>query len=1480
MLPKRLLSGKRFSSAALVLAVWATAAVAGTNAGFTASITSPTSVRNPQVGQVIELTVAVQGAVSAKGMLLTVKYDADLFSFDGFAPSRFIRNLRSLPGTPILGEDGLTTTEEGGTQLGSSTTPASGSGVLGTLSFTVTGEIPLEGTHISVLAVQLNASATDTDDLLFPPGTFGIRFLRVFPNALFDFIVERFHNRAFVTWSSTNRGLDDQILYRPVDTATWLTATNPLKTQYPTPVVDAFKRLVQGGIDPATADSAHIQQILGTPLDAASFRSLRDLAFILNSRRHRIPLTGLQLNTQYEYTASSVGILGQLSASYPGTFLTRAAPDLRPLALFQFDVQPGVDSALLRWFTDRPADTRYVVALVDSAAAPGGEAATALVRADTLDEQGANVHIAELTGLLPGRTYSFSITSRRVGVDDLVTGGQLTEFQARTTRTGTFRTRGAALPLRFLGPPHRVIGSTSAVIDFQLNQPVEAFVDFGPLSSSSAQTGSAVTYTDTAFSGEVLTAHSIVLSGLEPSVVYRYRIRVLTAGGDSINTDPRGNSQWSRDLQFTTSVESDTLPPEIVEGPLAITRRTLAILHWSTDVPTTGSVFFGSLGSGGTLGTADEVEIVDLTPSGAPRFDQKHVITITGLTRRTNYGFRIESVAANGRTAIFDPLGSLSSGAAKLARALQPPGGAGSFTTTNTVDTQFPVILSGPTITSKTHDTAVVEWTTDEPADSEARFGAEGLDESVTSGDNELSHKLVVSNLDPGTSYSYVVGSTDASGNGATESSPAIFTTDPEVDLTAPAIIQGPTVVYKSDRSATIQWTTDEDATAQVDFGTTSALGFVRTSSATAQVHELALTNLNPGTQYSYKVSSADLSNNGPTQSAVLTFTTDSQADLTSPVLSSISATPTNTTAIIRWTTDEQADSFVDFGTAEGQLDTKVGDVADVTAHELVLTNLTASTQYFYTVGSIDRANNPLTQSAVLSFTTLGSADLTPPATPASLRGTAGSGQAILTWTANTEVDLAGYNVYRRTGAADFAAIATRIAQAAYTDQGLANGTAYEYRITAIDRNATPNESSPTSALSVTPTASASPSAPTGLTRQGDVLQPTLVFADATPVTAGAALTYTIQVSTQPDFSDVTTSTSDLVQGSGGAGTGKTAWTISRTLEEGGIYYWRVRAVEGALVGAFSETQQFTAREGITGDFDGDNSVTFDDFFLFVDVFGQSTSSSNAKFDLNGGGTIDFDDFFIFVDNFGKSASGKRWASTEEIDTRTRLSLEALAAADASQVLVRVWAEQVEQLRAFGLVLNYDPQAVEFLGASQGSGPLLESRGGTSPLFRVLAQTPGELVIGNGITAGEPVSGQGLLAELRFRPAGALRTTRFALQDAFVARSGAVRRVQQVGAVQLLPRVYSLAANFPNPFNPSTTIAYALPQAGPVALRIYDILGQQVRNLVVQEDHPAGFYTATWDGQDSAGRAVGNGLYFYRLETPHFTQVRKMMLIK
>lgn len=95
-----------------------------------------------------------------------------------------------------------------------------------------------------------------------------------------------------------------------------------------------------------------------------------------------------------------------------------------------------------------------------------------------------------------------------------------------------------------------------------------------------------------------------------------------------------------------------------------------------------------------------------------------------------------------------------------------------------------------------------------------------------------------------------------------------------------------------------------------------------------------------------------------------------------------------------------------------------------------------------------------------------------------------------------------------------------------------------------------------------------------------------------------------------------------------------------------------------------------------------------------------------------------------------------------------------------------------------------------------------------------------------------------------------------------------------------LPTAFRLQQNYPNPFNPTTTITYALAAAGEVSLKIFNILGQEIRTLLSETGRPAGLYSEVWDGTDNHGRSVATGVYVYRLEVNEFVDMKKMVLIR
>ena len=97
--------------------------------------------------------------------------------------------------------------------------------------------------------------------------------------------------------------------------------------------------------------------------------------------------------------------------------------------------------------------------------------------------------------------------------------------------------------------------------------------------------------------------------------------------------------------------------------------------------------------------------------------------------------------------------------------------------------------------------------------------------------------------------------------------------------------------------------------------------------------------------------------------------------------------------------------------------------------------------------------------------------------------------------------------------------------------------------------------------------------------------------------------------------------------------------------------------------------------------------------------------------------------------------------------------------------------------------------------------------------------------------------------------------------------------------VSSIPTEFALSQNFPNPFNPTTSISYSLPENSDISISVYNLTGQKIIELV--DDHVnAGMYTVTWNGTNHVGVSVSSGVYIYMLQSDSFTAVKKMILIK
>ena len=197
-------------------------------------------------------------------------------------------------------------------------------------------------------------------------------------------------------------------------------------------------------------------------------------------------------------------------------------------------------------------------------------------------------------------------------------------------------------------------------------------------------------------------------------------------------------------------------------------------------------------------------------------------------------------------------------------------------------------------------------------------------------------------------------------------------------------------------------------------------------------------------------------------------------------------------------------------------------------------------------------------------------------------------------------------------------------------------------------------------------------------------------------------------------------------------------------------------------------------------------------------------------------------------------------------------------------------------IRGYGLQVQYDADKLAFIEVRTD-----QPQGGNALAApQVLADEAGVLTVA---ALGEVVSEGEVALSLIFRATTDIENTIIEITDsqAYDSAFGFNRLALPTPvSVQTRPTAFSLANNYPNPFNPVTTLQYALPQAVDVKLTVYNVVGQPVRTLVA-EHQSAGRYVVEWDATTDSGHSLSSGMYFYRLRAgEEFHEVKKMLLLK
>ena len=219
---------------------------------------------------------------------------------------------------------------------------------------------------------------------------------------------------------------------------------------------------------------------------------------------------------------------------------------------------------------------------------------------------------------------------------------------------------------------------------------------------------------------------------------------------------------------------------------------------------------------------------------------------------------------------------------------------------------------------------------------------------------------------------------------------------------------------------------------------------------------------------------------------------------------------------------------------------------------------------------------------------------------------------------------------------------------------------------------------------------------------------------------------------------------------------------------------------------------------------------------------------------------------------------------------------------DDGLMRLRMTVEEVQTLKGYGFMLQYDEAKYEFVEAKQVVEGMMGDADGQSGLFVSSNKTPGEVVVGSMRVDGSSADGAGELVEFVFRTEESPLQTDFQILDGILVDvAGNVDQMHDIaiGRLDPIPENYGLAQNMPNPFNPSTTISYEVPESGATKLVVYNLLGQQVRTLI-DNTIEAGYHSIVWDGADEFGRQVASGIYIYRMSSGEFAATRRMMFLK
>ncbi len=488
------------------------------------------------------------------------------------------------------------------------------------------------------------------------------------------------------------------------------------------------------------------------------------------------------------------------------------------------------------------------------------------------------------------------------------------------------------------------LSTNSATIAWTTDQPSSSQVEYGTTASYGSLS---------AANSSLVTAHSVPLTGLAPGTTYQLAAMSTNAGGGAAT---------SPNFTFTTPTGAPVISG-VSAGGLSATSATIS---WTTDQPSSSQVEYGATANYGSLSTAN------------PSLVTAHSVALTGLTPGTTYQLAAMSTNAGG----------------------------GAATSSNFTFSTPPVgapVISAVSAGGLSATSATVSWTTDQPSSSQVRYGTTTSygSSSLLNSSLTTSHSVTLTGLTAGTTYDFVVSSTNSGGTSATSANATFGTanTPPPPPPANPPYVGYVAFWGINNSGITVSWSTDVPANTQLAYGTTSALGQLSPlQTAMTASHGVVLTGLATGTTYYFAAMST--SANGATgQSKTYRFTTTGMpSPPLGPAISSVAATNiTGTSATITWTTDRAATALVKYGLTNAYGSSSPATSTLQTSQSVGLTGLTPGTTYDYQAVSAD-STGPSTASANYTFTTPGATVGRAPDISYVVAWGIGNSQATVTW--------------------------------------------------------------------------------------------------------------------------------------------------------------------------------------------------------------------------------------------------------------------------------------------------------------------------------------------------------------------------------------------------------------------------------------------------------------------------------------------------